>query len=189
MIYSSDRVLPMGCCIIFKTYTSANDICNPPKFTVNFNDVIDDGNYSLVIQSFKFPSMEEFPECPGTIEWMVSNINLENPDGNIIVPYNFDMKEKGKAYIYNTIFTKQESIINPTHIETINKDYISFSKIYGSFQFTKYKVLDTLVVENNNNNIGLFRKSDMLDEDNTLKNPLRKNIINKSKKDITSLIN
>ena len=54
MIYSSERVLPEGCCIIYKTFTSSKDIQEKPIFTVNFNENKEDGKYSILIQSFLF---------------------------------------------------------------------------------------------------------------------------------------
>ena len=187
MIFPSNRILPEGCSIIYKTYTSESDFYEIPKFTINFNDNINDGNYTMMIKSYKFPAINEFPNCPGKIEWMVSNINIKNVDGETIIPYEFDKKERNCAYFYNTLFIRQNRLINKLDIETINKNHINFLKLYKSFCFDKFKILDSLIIENNNNSIQIFRKSDMLDENNTLKNP-GKNIINKSSKKLSELI-
>ena len=41
MIFPSNRILPEGCSIIYKTYTSESDFYEIPKFTINFNDNIE----------------------------------------------------------------------------------------------------------------------------------------------------
>jgi len=192
MIYSSERILPEGCCIIYKTYENSKNLEAQPKFKVNFNDNQEDNKYSLLIQSFLYPEIEDFPKSPGKIEWMVSNIHYKNPGGDIIVPYNYEPKEKGKAYIYYSILTKQNEHIKKDDMQMINHNLINFINVYYSFNLSKYKVLDTFIIENNNNQIELFRESDIFDSCNTLKNPLKnlyKNILNNSSKSFSELIN
>ena len=54
------------------------------------------------------------------IEWMVS-INIKNVDGETIIHMNLIKKEV--CLFYNTLFIRQNRLINKLDIETINKNH------------------------------------------------------------------